>query len=165
MKDSKFGKLGEKEIIEKKMILLGMSRKIFTHSLPLVAAEQCYEKLIQDTRELIANAPNDKKQTASYNMLIELIEEYNIRLLSTKVYWEKIEDREKYKKFWNQYEKVKKLREKEILFLKREINLLDSKNEKNKKILMFYKDKLVSYNVMRKLKNNCSTSTRLIKKK
>ena len=40
------GKLDEKDKIRKKMILLGISRSLFTHSLPLIAAEQCYIKLI-----------------------------------------------------------------------------------------------------------------------
>lgn len=159
------GKLDKKDIIERNMILLGMSRKIFTHSLPLVAAEQCYEKLIQDTRDLIVNAPNNKKQNESYNMLIELIEEYNIRLLSTKVYWERPADREAYKQFWSKFEKTKKLRDKEILFLKREINLIDNKDIKNEEILDFYKTKLVEYGAMRKVKNICRTSSNMIKKK
>ena len=159
------GKLDKKDIIERNMILLGMSRKIFTHSLPLVAAEQCYEKLIQDTRDLIVNAPNNKKQNESYNMLIELIEEYNIRLLSTKVYWERPADREAYKQFWSKFEKTKKLRDKEILFLKREINLIDNKDIKNEEILDFYKNKLVEYGAMRKVKNICRTSSNMIKKK
>ena len=30
------------------MILLGISRKLFTHSIPLIVAEQCYEKLLKD---------------------------------------------------------------------------------------------------------------------
>ena len=156
------GKLDEKDKIEKNMILLGMSRKIFTHSLPLVAAEQCYEKLIQDTRKLIVNSKNSKKQLQAYDMLIELFEEYNIKLLSTKVYWEKPAERENYKNFWNSYESAKSLRQKEILFLKREIKLLDNKN---KDIIKFYKEKLVSYNAMRVLKNTCSTTNNLIKRK
>ena len=40
------GKLDEKDFLEKNMILLGLSRVLFTHSLPLVAAEQCYKKLL-----------------------------------------------------------------------------------------------------------------------
>ena len=36
----------KKEFVEKNMILLGLSRVLFTHSLPLVAAEQCYNKLL-----------------------------------------------------------------------------------------------------------------------
>ena len=45
------GKLDVKDNIEKNMLLLGISRKLFTHSLPLVVAEQCYEKLLKDAKE------------------------------------------------------------------------------------------------------------------
>ena len=41
-------------------------------------------------------------------MLITLIEDYNIRLLSTKIYWEQPKDREEYKKFWDEYNKIDK---------------------------------------------------------
>ena len=47
------GKLDKRDEIEKKMHLLAISRKLFTHSLPLVVAEQCYEKLLEETRERI----------------------------------------------------------------------------------------------------------------
>ena len=35
------------------MILLGISRYLFTHSLPLIAAEQCYIQLIKDTSRIL----------------------------------------------------------------------------------------------------------------
>ena len=47
------GKLDEKDIIEKKAVLLGISRKLFTHSLPLIVAEQCYIKLLEEIRKSI----------------------------------------------------------------------------------------------------------------
>ena len=47
------GKLDTRDNIEKNMILLGISRKLFTHSIPLIVAEQCYEKLLKDARMLV----------------------------------------------------------------------------------------------------------------
>ena len=47
------GKLDSRDNIEKNMILLGISRKLFTHSIPLIVAEQCYEKLLNDARMLV----------------------------------------------------------------------------------------------------------------
>lgn len=44
------GKLDRRDQIEKNMVLLGISRKLFTHSLPLAVAEQCYMKLVRDAR-------------------------------------------------------------------------------------------------------------------
>ena len=56
------GKLDKKDQIEKKKILLSISRNLFTHSLPLVVAEQCYIKLLKETRKIIVSSPNEKKR-------------------------------------------------------------------------------------------------------
>ena len=47
------GKLDQRDNIEKNMLLLGISRRLFTHSLPLAVADQCYLKLLKDARCLI----------------------------------------------------------------------------------------------------------------
>lgn len=156
------GELDAKDYIEKNMVLLGISRQVFTHSLPLVAAEQCYNKLLSDTRKLIVRPTDEKVKMETYNLLLDLLEAYDIKLLSGKVYWEKIDEREKYKRFYAEYEKAETSREKEILFLKREISILDS-NEENKEIIQFYKNRLISYGVMKSLKNNCRTSNKFTK--
>ena len=156
------GELDAKDYIEKNMVLLGISRQVFTHSLPLVAAEQCYNKLLSDTRKLIVRTTDEKVKMETYNLLLDLLEAYEIKLLSGKVYWEKIDEREKYKRFYAEYEKAETSREKEILFLKREISILDS-NEENKEIIQFYKNRLISYGVMKSLKNNCRTSNKFTK--
>ena len=156
------GELDAKDYIEKNMVLLGISRQVFTHSLPLVAAEQCYNKLLSDTRKLIVRTTDEKVKMETYNLLLDLLEAYDIKLLSGKVYWEKIDEKEKYKRFYEEYEKAETSREKEILFLKREISILDS-NEENKEIIQFYKNRLISYGVMKSLKNNCRTSNKFTK--
>ena len=56
------GKLDTRDNIEKNMVLLGLSRKLFTHSLPLVVAEQCYCKLLNDARSLIVDTKVLRKQ-------------------------------------------------------------------------------------------------------
>ena len=123
------GKLDTRDNIEKNMVLLGISRKLFTHSLPLIVAEQCYEKLLKDARVLVQDTKIATKREKAYSMLINLIEDYNVKLLSTKVYWESPKQREEYKKFWNKYKEISKLKEtnfieyvkqKEILFIKNE---------------------------------------------
>lgn len=158
------GELDSKDYVEKNMLLLGISRQIFTHSLPLVAAEQCYDKLLKDIRKIIVMTQDEKAKLEAYNLLLDLLENYNIKLLSGKVYWEKTEERESYKKFYEEYEKAETAREKEILFLRREITTLEE-NKENKNIIKFYKDRLVSYGVMRKLKDDCKTSTKYIRNK
>lgn len=152
------GTLDSKDYVEKNMILLGISRSIFTHSLPLVATEQCYNKLLKDIRKIIVTTTNQKSKMEAYNILLDLMEAYNVKLLSGKVYWEKIEEREKYKKFYEEYEKTETAKGKEILFLKREISVLEN-NEENKEIINFYKERLMSYGAMKKIKNICKTNS------
>lgn len=147
------GKLDEKDFLEKNMILLGLSRVLFTHSLPLVAAEQCYNKLLRDTRNLISATKNAEKKESAYRMLLKLIEDYNVKLLSTKVFWDKPEERDNYKKFWEAYSKTNSSDEKEILSLKRELYNTSDEYEKYADIRKYYKNKLVELGAMRSLKN------------
>lgn len=158
------GKLDKKDIIEKKLILLGISRKLFTHSLPLIVAEQCYIKLLKDTRDLIVSAKTVTKQEDTYKMLINLIEDYNVKLLSTKIYWDKPALREEYKKFWNEYNQITRIKnekeqfeQKQILFLRNDLKALYKNENKYEKIIKFHKNKLVQLGVMKNITNSCKT--------
>ena len=158
------GKLDEKDFLEKNMILLGLSRVLFTHSLPLVAAEQCYNKLLRDTRNLIASSKTQEKKESVYRMMLDLIEDYNVKLLSTKVFWDKPQEREAYKKFWDAYSKSNSNEEKEILSLKRELYNTEDEFEKYAEVRKFYKNKLVELGAMRNVKNSRKTlGGRLVK--
>ena len=147
------GELSQRDYVEKNTLLLSISRQIFIHSLPLVAAEECYEKLLEDIRKIIVKTENEKEKMESYNVLLDLLENYNIKLLSNKVYWEKSEDRNLYKKFWEKYQKTEDSNGKEVLFLKRELKVLPN-NEDNEKIIKFYKERLVGFGVMKNIKNS-----------
>ena len=156
------------------MVLLGISRKLFTHSLPLIVAEQCYEKLLKDARSLVQDTKIATKREKAYSMLINLIEDYNIKLLSTKVYWETPKQREEYKKFWNQYKEISKLKEtdfieyikeKEILFIKNDMKNLNKGKTDYSKLLKYYKRKLVDYGVMREIRNSYKSEGKYIKVK
>lgn len=157
------GKLDQNERIEKNMVLLGISRKLFTHSLPLVVAEQCYIKLLKDVRSLIVDTRIIKKQEKAYKLLIRIIEEYNLKLLSTKIYWDKQDMKQEYRKFWDEYkniellkdtDKQEYLKQKEILFITNDLKQVQSNENKYYKIIKFYKNKLVQMGVMRELKNS-----------
>lgn len=154
------GKLDEKDFLEKNMILLGLSRVLFTHSLPLVAAEQCYNKLLRDVRKLIVVSKADAKKEDAYQMLLKLIEDYNVKLLSTKVYWENPEERDKYKKFWTAFSKSTNSEEKEILSLRRELSQIPNKEERDIALRTFYKKKLVEFGVMRSFKDSSITGNK-----
>lgn len=150
------GTLDAKDYVEKNMLLLAISRQIFTHSLPLVATEQCYNKLLKDIREIIIMTQDKRSKAEAYAILLDILQTYDVELLSGKVYWEKMSEKEKYKKFYEEYEKATTNREKEILLLKRELQTIENDDE-NKKIVSFYKDKLTEYGVMKNLRNECKT--------
>lgn len=157
------GKLDTRDNIEKNMILLGISRKLFTHSIPLIVAEQCYEKLLKDARTLVQDTKIATKREKAYSMLMNLIEDYHVRLLSTKVYWESMSERDYYKKIWDKYKEISKFKEsnfeeyikqKEILFIRNDIRKIQNDKMDYSKIITYYRRKLIDYGVIRELKDN-----------
>ena len=162
------GKLDARDNIEKNMILLGISRNLFTHSLPLVVAEQCYMKLLKDARCLVQDTKIAAKREKAYTMLLNLIEDYNIRLLATKVYWDNPKDREEFKSFYDKYKIIEKLKEtdfieyvkqKEILFMREDIRKIEEEKTDYSKLIKYYKRKLVDYGVMKEIKE-CKTENK-----
>ena len=166
------GKLDQNEGIEKRMVLLAISRKLFTHSLPLIVAEQCYIKLLKDVRSLIVDTRILKKQEKAYALLIRLIEDYNIKLLATKIYWDKPTKREEYKTFWKNYQELEKIKnkkeyqkQKEILFIRADLKEVYQNENRYYKIIQFYKKKLVELGAMKELKNLCKSEGNYIGRK
>lgn len=161
------GKLDQRDNIEKDMLLLGISRKLFTHSLPLTVAEQCYMKLLKDARSLVQDTKISARREKAYNMLINLMEDYNIKLLSTKVYWENNSQREHFKDFWNKYQKINDIKEKdyiqyikekEILFIKEDIKTIKNEKFDYSKLIKYYKRKLVDYGAMKEIQGFISNN-------
>ena len=167
------GKLDQKDIIEKNMLLLGISRKLFTHSLPLTVVEQCYMKLLKDARSLVQDTKIAVKREKVYGMLINLIEDYNTKLLATKVYWENSDQRESFKKLWNKYQSITKLKDlnfieyvkqKEVLFIKDDITKIKDEKFDYSKLVKYYKRKLVDYGAMKEVQGYKTLSySRMIK--
>ena len=158
------GKFDPIDIIEKKMTVLGISRKLFTHSLPLIIAEQCYEQLLNEIRSELVHAKNDRKYKKAYKMLLNIMEEYNVNLLSTKIYWERPKEREEYKKFWEEYKKIDSIKTKkekelqrEILFLRKDLKHIFKDEKRYKLVIKVYKDELVELGAMRVLKDRFKT--------
>ena len=168
------GKLDARDHIEKNMILLGISRTLFTHSLPLVVAEQCYMKLLKDARCLVQDTKIAAKREKAYSMLLTLIEDYNIRLLATKVYWDNAKDREEFKRFHEKYKDIEKLKDidfieyvkqKEILFIKEDIQKVKGEKTDYSRIVKYYKRKLVDYGVMKEIRSYKTKDGKYIKSK
>ena len=170
-KYSKFlaGKPDSVDILEKKMIILAISRKLFTHSLPLIIAEQCYEQLLNEVRSELVHSKNDRKFKKAYKMLLTIIEEYRINLLSTKIYWERPKEREQYKKFWEEFKKLDTLesdkeKQKEILFIKDDLKKISEEPNRYKLVINTYKKKLVELGAMKEIKDKSITKQGKLKK-
>lgn len=108
------------------------------------------KNFLVDARTLIMDTKVIRKQWKSLWIVNNIIDDYNLRLLSTKIYWDKPSDREEYKKFLAEYKKVNELKEKsymeysknkEILFLKRELKEVYKIINSNFRIIKFYKRK------------------------
>lgn len=164
LKKLNVNRLDQNDVIEKNMLLLGLSRRLFTHSLPLGVAEQCYNKLLNDLRNLIVDTRNVKKKERAYNLLLRFIKEFNLKILSTKVYWDNVDEKNNYREFWKKYQEIEKISDKEerekqteILFVKNELREVNKNVNKYSKIISFYKSKLVDFGLMKKMPNKAST--------
>ena len=122
-------------------------------------------KLLRDARALVQDTKIAAKREKVYNTLINLIEEYNNKLLSTKVYWDDMKDREKFKEFWQKYKNVEKLKEtdyieyikqKEILFIKSDLTKIKNEKYDYTGLIKYYKRKLVDYGAMKEIQGNKS---------
>ena len=168
--EAALGKLNEQEKILKNMTLVGISRTFFTHSLPLTATERCYIELMKQVRDIIVHENTKTKRKKAYETLVKIIEEYNLKLLSTKVYWDNPDEKSKYKMFWDKYNKINKIEDEEerykqklIIFLKEDIKKLYINKRKYKKIINLHKEYLVELGAMRVFKNKCKTTEQLLK--
>ena len=103
----------------------------------------------------------------AYELLLMLLEDYNVNLLSTKIYWEKPKEKEEYQKFWDAYQEIEKTKSsveqkvsnKQILYLKNDIKKIEGTGLQSKHIIQFYKKKLVELGAMKHLKNTYSKTT------
>ena len=131
-------------------------------------------KLLKDARCLVQDTKIATKREKAYTMLLNLIEDYNIQLLSTKVYWDNSKDREEFKKFYNKYKEIKNLKEtdfieyvkqKEILFIKNDISKIQKEKTDYSRLSKYYKRKLVDYGVMKEIKGFTTINQKYTRKK
>lgn len=160
------GKLDQVDMIDKKIILLGISRKLFVHSLPLVVAERCYIRLLKETRNLIVDTKISRKRENAFQLLLNLIEQYNDKLLAVKIYWDKNEEKERFNEFNIKRKELQKIKKedkheyevkKQILYIRTDMSILKQYGDKYYRIMQFYKGRLVNLGDMKKLKSSCRT--------
>ena len=161
------GKLDQVDNIEKKKILLAISRKMFVHSLPLIVAERCYVKILKETRSLIVDTTVSRKREAAVSLLMNLIEQYNDKLLKVKIYWNNNDDKKIYTDFVEARKNLELDRDnmdehdydvkKQILFIRSDMKYLEKFGDKYFRILNYYRSRLTDLGDMRIVKNSCIT--------
>ena len=168
------GKLDQVDMLDKRLILLSISRKLFVHSLPLIIAEKCYIKLLKDIRSLIVDTKIARKRENAYQLLLRAIEQYNEKLLAVKIYWNNNDEKTEYNKFANKYKELEKIKEekgvheydikKQILFIREDVKALSKYNDKYYRIIKFYKGRLVKLGDMRQIKSFKTGKYEIIKR-
>ena len=157
------GKLDQVDSLDKRMILIAMSRKLFTHSLPLVIAEKMYIRTLKDIRNLIVDTKISRKRESAYQLLLKAMEQYVDKLLSVKMYWNSDNDKNFFMEFVNKRKEIENLRnidhllydnKRQILFIKSDMIFLKKYGEKYYRIIRFYKSKLAELDNLRFLNNS-----------
>lgn len=158
--------------IRREKVLLELSRELFVYSLPMVAAEQCFNYLIDKTRIAIENSFIDAEQFELYELLLDLIESYHINILSQKVYWDTQSDRDEHKKLWNEYNEAQKLeridfdefkRKREIIFVNYDLKVLKKMKKKYDVLRTYYINRMKQLHALREFKNHTKNWTGLWK--
>lgn len=149
------GKPDSIDLIERKMIIIAISRNLFTHSLPLIVAEQCYEQLLNEACSEFVHTRNARKAKKAYKMILNIIQEYQVNLLSTKIYWDKPKERENYKKFLSEYKRIKQDDiQREVLFIRRDLIRVLKEPKRFKLVIKAYREKLVELGAMKNMKDS-----------
>ena len=157
------GKLDQVDSLDKRMILIAMSRKLFTHSLPLVIAEKMYIRTLKDIRNLIVDTKIARKRENAYQLLLKAMEQYVDRLLAVKMYWNSDSDRNFFVEFGVKRKEIDNLRntdhnlydmKRQILFIKADMKFLKKYGEKYYRIIKFYKLKLAELGNVKCISNS-----------
>ena len=158
------GKLDQVDSLDKRMILIAMSRKLFTHSLPLVIAEKMYIRTLKDIRNLIVDTKIARKRENAYQLLLKAMEQYVDRLLAVKMYWNSDSDKNFFVEFGVKRKEIDNLRntdhnlydmKRQILFIKADMKFLKKYGEKYYRIVKFYKSKLAELGNVKCISNSC----------
>lgn len=156
----------EQKDLKRNIILLSVSRNLFTHSLPLTAAEKCYMKVLEQARNMIKNSKDRIDKDTGYKELIKILNDLNNKVLSKKQYWDNNIQKDSYKKIGDKLKEISKLektnadeykRQKEIIFIRQDIGFQKQENSLNDVVHNFYIEKLRQLDALKKYKNSFKT--------
>ena len=148
--------------LKKNTLLLELSKFMFAYSLPMVAMDQCYQELITSSRTAIMNTYLDADKFETYQLLVDLLESYNINVLSKKIYWDTDSQKEEYMRFWNKYNELKKLeridyseymRLREIHFIMDDLQKIKS-DKKYDEVRTYYRERMRQQKGFRRFQNH-----------
>ena len=133
-------------------------------TLQKIADLNFYLKIINDARDLITDTRLQKKKEKAYEQLLNLIDEFNLKILSTKVYWDNNAQKQAYREFWKKYQEIDKIedakekaKKREILFVRNDLSQVRQNENKYEKLINFYKSRLVELGDMKRLNSKAST--------
>lgn len=151
--------------IKRSVLLLEISKFIFAYSLPMVALDQCYQELIEASRIAVMNTFLDADKFEVYQLLLDLLESYNVNVLSKKIYWDTDLEKEEYVKFFNKYQEFKKLeridyaeyiRLREVHFIMNDLAKIKG-DKKFEELRKYYRERMTQQKGFRRLKNSHGT--------
>ena len=147
--------------LRKRLTLLSFTRELFEFSLPMVAKEQCYLEIIEIARVILTNYYSEAEKFASFEVILDAIEEYVENILAYKPYWEKEEDKKAYDKFNEKFSILKKLaridydgykKQREILFINYDLEAMNKQKIKLPELRDYYRERLIMHHALRELK-------------
>ena len=151
--------------LRKRLTLLGFSKQLFEYAFPMLAKEQCYKEIIEIARIITTNYYTDAEQFASYEVILDAIEEYVDNIQDYKTTWENEDDKKEYEKFKNKFVDLKKLaridyegykRLREVLFIKYDLYYMNKYKVKLPEIRTYYRERLIIRNALRRLKRKAT---------
>lgn len=151
--------------IKRSVLLLEISKFIFAYSLPMVALDQCYQELIESARIAVMNTFLDADKFEVYQLLLDLLESYNVNVLSKKIYWDTDLEKEEYIKFFNKYTEFKKLeridyaeyiRLREVHFIMNDLSKIKG-DKKFDELRKYYRERMIQQKGFKRLKNSHGT--------
>ena len=149
--------------LKRNLKMLEFTREIFNYSLPTVAAEECYQNIIEKCRNAIMNTYITADKFEVYMLLLDAIESYYSNILSQKTIWDNEEEKTCFTEIWDKFTEYKKLanidfdeykRLREVLFITQEIKTLKKSNKDYSAAIAYFRERMKQQRGLRYFKNS-----------
>ena len=149
--------------LKRELKMLEFTREIFNYSLPTIAAEECYQSIIEQCRNSIANTFISADKFEVYCLLLDAIESYDENILTQKMIWDNPDEKKDFQELWDKFSEYKKLanidfdeykRLREVLFITAEIKNLKKSNKDYTSVFAYYRERMKQQRGLRYFKNS-----------